>query len=148
MKKLIALSLAAASSLVISNAMALPNFITLEAERGTPHFAECYLIGEVGSLLGGSCDYECAIEGPQENSPALTVFFREQKTRGHVQCGENEGRTIPTWLHLATMYGPSEIFDQWNYRVTLMDFQGSEQEGTAFVKNALVPLSVRIKDCS
>jgi hypothetical protein len=144
MKKLIALTLAAASSLIAGSAMALPFTISIKADGGNAHPAMCYLIQNVGGL-GGACDYECDIPGPYDRSPTLSIFFREQKVFLHNQCREqNQGQAFATAMSTVDFYGPSEIFDQWDYPARVLAFAGSSFGGTACLDGTPVPVGVLI----
>jgi len=144
MKKLIALTLAAASSLIAGSAMALPYTISIQADGGEAHQAACYLIRNNGGL-GGSCDYECDTMGPQDRSPTLSIFFREQKVFLHNQCREqNQGVSFATSMSTVDAYGQSEIFDQWDYPVRVLAFVGSSFGGAACLEGTPVPVGLAI----
>jgi hypothetical protein len=144
MKKLIALSLAAVSSLMLSgSAMALPRTLAMSAEGRVVHQATCYLIRNNGGVKG-SCDYECDIEGPRDFSPTLTVIFREWKNFMNSQCLENEGRLVQTFLEDANYGFPNQIFDQHDYPAKLVKYVGSEEGGLAIVEGSYVPISLSL----
>ena len=137
MKKLIALSLAAASCLMLSsNAMALPANLNMRADGSqATHPAQCYLIAN-NDGVAGSCDYLCDIRGPLPQSPSLQITFREWKTFLNSSCFSNAGRFVQTFLELGPSVGtPQMIFDQWDYPAVVVSYLGSETGGRAVVAN-------------
>ena len=148
MKKLIAFSLAAASSLVISsNAMALPasfgQTITLKADGGNAHAASCYLVRNNDGVTG-SCDYECEEAGQLATSPTLSLFFREQKILGATNCNANRTRIVPTLLQILQGSG-SMIFDQFEQASPVVMCAGAEGNVLACLldaQNVIVPVLV------
>jgi len=128
MKKLIAFSLAAASSLVISNsAMALPQNITIQADGGNAHAASCFLLRNNNGVTG-SCLYACEEAGQLPQSPTLSVMFQEQKILGpqgqlFTNCNVNRNQIVPTLL---TAVPGSQIFDQFEQAQTVQTCIGQE----------------------
>ena len=148
MKKLIALSLAAASSLVISsNAMALParfgQAITIQVDGAQAQPTTCYLVRNIDGV-SGQCQYACEEQGPSPNSPTLPLSLFEQKVAPFTNCWTNSMVIVPTLLRIAQ---GSMILDQFGFPSVVGNLcMGQEGGILACILDgygALLPVSVR-----
>jgi len=131
MKKLIALSLAAASSfLFASNAMALQQgnrIVTIDG--AAPRQAVAYLVANIDNI-GGACVYGLDVAGPLNQSPTTTCFIQERKALGASDCFANATRDFPTSVSISTLapINTCTLPDQFGFRANALTLVGSDRE--------------------